>query len=194
MKTLYIDMDNVLVDFKTALNKVDKKLLDEYEGHYDDIPGIFSLMEPMEGAIEAFEELNKSYDVYILSTAPWNNPTAWSDKLLWVKKYLPLAYKRLIISHNKHLNCGDYLIDDRLKNGADKFRGELILFGSEKFPNWQKVVEYLRWYPPYFCIIIVFTISTNIWKNFFAICIASPNTPKIVWSITTFPFSISSNL
>jgi 5'(3')-deoxyribonucleotidase len=144
MKTLYIDMDNVLVDFKTALNKVDKKLLDEYEGHYDDIPGIFSLMEPMEGAIEAFEELNKSYDVYILSTAPWNNPTAWSDKLLWVKKYLPLAYKRLIISHNKHLNCGDYLIDDRLKNGADKFRGELILFGSEKFPNWQKVVEYLR--------------------------------------------------
>ena len=31
MKTLYINMDNVLVDFKTALNKVDKKLSPEFD-------------------------------------------------------------------------------------------------------------------------------------------------------------------
>jgi len=35
------------------------------------------------------------------------------------------------------------LIDDREKNGADKFVGELILFGSEKFPDWKSVIEYL---------------------------------------------------
>ena len=35
------------------------------------------------------------------------------------------------------------LIDDREKNGADRFVGELILFGSEKFPNWNSVVNYL---------------------------------------------------
>jgi len=38
---------------------------------------------------------------------------------------------------------GDYLIDDRLKNGADKFQGELIYFGSDQFPDWKAVVVYL---------------------------------------------------
>jgi 5'(3')-deoxyribonucleotidase len=144
MQIIYIDMDNVLVDFKSALKKIDKKLLKEYEGHLDDIPGIFSLMEPMPGAINAFNELSKFFDVYILSTAPWENPSAWSDKLLWVKKYLPKAYKRLIISHNKHLNYGNFLIDDRMKNGAEKFNGELILFNSNEFPNWASVIKYLK--------------------------------------------------
>ena len=60
------------------------------------------------------------------------------------KKYLGKhAYKRLITSHHKHLNHGDYLIDDREKNGADKFVGELILFGGEKFPDWKSVISYL---------------------------------------------------
>lgn len=53
------------------------------------------------------------------------------------------AYKRLIITHHKDLNRGDFLVDDREKNGAGNFEGELILFGSEKFPDWDKVTEYL---------------------------------------------------
>jgi 5'(3')-deoxyribonucleotidase len=62
----------------------------------------------------------------------------------WVKKHLGrVAYKRLILSHNKHLNTGDYLIDDREKNGADKFDGELINFGSHEFPDWSAVIRYL---------------------------------------------------
>ncbi len=69
---------------------------------------------------------------------------ALNDKLEWVKKHLGFhAHKRLILSHHKHLNHGDYLIDDREKNGAGKFVGELILFGSEKFPNWKSVMNYL---------------------------------------------------
>jgi 5'(3')-deoxyribonucleotidase len=64
--------------------------------------------------------------------------------LLWVKKHLgQVAYKRLIISHHKNLNHGDFLVDDRQKNGADRFTGELILFGSAQFPNWIRVREYL---------------------------------------------------
>ena len=54
-----------------------------------------------------------------------------------------VAHKRLILSHHKHLNRGDYLIDDREKNGAKEFTGKLILFGGEKFPDWKSVVEYL---------------------------------------------------
>ena len=60
------------------------------------------------------------------------------------KKYLgELAYKRLVLSHNKHLNDGDLLIDDRTANGADKFKGEHIHFLTEKFRNWDDVLNYI---------------------------------------------------
>ena len=96
MKTLYIDMDNVLVDFPTGMNRLPEDVQDEFEGRLDEVPGIFSLMDPMPGAIAAFEELATLYDTYILSTAPWGNPSAWSDKLLWVKKHLGMpAHKRI---------------------------------------------------------------------------------------------------
>jgi len=36
------------------------------------------------------------------------------------------------------------LIDDRTKNGADRFPGEHIHLGDEKFPDWISVVEYLK--------------------------------------------------
>ena len=72
------------------------------------------------------------------------HPSALTDKLNWVKKYLgDAAYKRLILTHNKHLNIGDYLIDDRKKNGAGEFTGEHIHFGTEKFPDWKSVLDYL---------------------------------------------------
>ena len=146
-KIIYIDMDNVLVDFKTGIDKLDENTIKKYEDHLDNVPGIFSLMEPMPGAIEAFITLSSSdkYDVYILSTAPWENNTAWSDKLDWVKKYLgDNAHKRLILSHHKNLNSGDYLIDDRTRNGADKFVGEHIHFGQENFKTWKEVLNYLK--------------------------------------------------
>ncbi len=143
-KIVYVDMDNVLVDFQSAFKKIDAKTMEAYEEHLDDIPGIFSLMEPMEGALDAFTALAAPFDVYILSTAPWNNHSAWTDKCIWVQKHLgEAAYKRLIISHHKNLNKGDYLIDDRTKNGAGSFEGELILFGSERFEDWEAVLRYL---------------------------------------------------
>ena len=144
-KILYVDMDNVLVDFPAGIAQLSDADKATYEGRYDDTPGIFSLMPPMPGAIEAFTTLAAQYDTYILSTAPWANPTAWSDKLLWVKKHLgDVAHKRLILSHNKHLNAGDYLIDDRTANGAGQFQGEHIHFGTERFPDWAAVVQFLE--------------------------------------------------
>lgn len=137
-------MDNVLVDFPSAFAKVDPKLLKEFEGKLDEILRIFSQMDPLDGALEAHDILSQKFDTYLLSTAPWENSSAWADKNEWVKKYLgKSAYKRLILSHNKHLNIGDYLIDDRTANGAGQFRGEHIHFGSKKFPDWKAVLSYL---------------------------------------------------
>lgn len=144
-KIVYVDMDNVLVDFKSGIDKLSEDLKVEYSGRLDEVPNIFSLMLPMPKAIESYRIIAANFDTYILSTSPWKNPTAPGDKLAWVHKYLEQeAYKRLILSHHKNLNLGDYLIDDRDKhNGADRFKGEFIHFGSAKFPDWDAVLKYL---------------------------------------------------
>jgi len=99
-KTLYIDMDNVLVDFPSGIERLDEEARKKYSENYDNAPGIFALMKPVSGAIEVFHKLADKYDVYILSTAPWENPSAWSDKLKWVKMHLgEYGYKRLILTH-----------------------------------------------------------------------------------------------
>lgn len=137
-------MDNVLVDFTSGIEKTPKHIQIEYEGRLDEVPGIFDLMKPLKGAIISYKKLTEKYDTYILSTAPWENASAWSDKNLWVRKYLgEIAHKRLILSHHKNLNFGDFLIDDRTANGANLFKGEHIIFGSYEYPNWEKVCNYL---------------------------------------------------
>jgi 5'(3')-deoxyribonucleotidase len=137
-------MDGVIVDFASALELQSEETLKEYEGRLDEIPGLFSQMKPMPGALEAVRRLNERYDCYILSTAPWNNPSAWSDKVAWITEHLDdVFHKKMIITHCKHLCKGNYLIDDRDKHGASEFEGEWIHFGSERFPNWETVLEYL---------------------------------------------------
>ena len=144
MKIVYVDMDSVLVNFQSGIDALTEEQRLAFKDDLDDVPGIFSMMKPVDGAVEAYKELTKHFDVYILSTAPWNNPSAWTDKLLWVKKYLgDLAYKRLILSHNKNLNSGDYLIDDRTANGAGEFKGEHIHFLTKPFRGWDDVLSYL---------------------------------------------------
>ena len=147
-KILYFDMDNVLVNFQSGIDQLSPEIQQEYEDRLDEVPGIFALMQPIDGAVDAFQTLAQHFDCYILSTAPWNNPTAWQDKIEWVHKHFGVddktpAYKRLILSHHKNLNAGDFLVDDRLKNGADKFVGEHIHFGQPQFPNWEIVSAYL---------------------------------------------------
>ena len=144
-KILYIDMDGVLADFESAILELSPDVAAAYDDRPDEVPGIFSALRPVPLAIESFHILADLFDTYVLSTASWENPSAWSDKLLWVKRHLgQAAYKRLVLTHHKNLNLGHFLVDDRTKNGADRFVGEHILFGSPQFPVWPAVVSYLR--------------------------------------------------
>jgi 5'(3')-deoxyribonucleotidase len=144
-KVIYVDMDNTLVDFQSGIDALDAKTRQAYEDRYHAVPGIFALMKLLPDALKAFRTLAKQHDVYILSTAPWSNSSAWSDKLHWVKKHLKgSAYKRLILTHHKELLSGDYLIDDSPRNGAENFRGKWIPFGSAEFPDWEAVLDFLR--------------------------------------------------
>ena len=62
----------------------------------------------------------------------------------WVTRYLDdVFHKRMVITHCKNLCKGDYLIDDRGKNGTSEFEGKWIQFGNNEFPGWESVVNYL---------------------------------------------------
>lgn len=143
-KRLFFDMDGVIVDFMSGVNRVSDELREEYKGRLDEIPGVFGLMSPIPGALDAVRKLNEYYDVYILSTAPWKNPSAWADKVTWVTNHLDdVFHKRIVITHCKNLCHGDYLIDDRDKHGAKEFMDEWLQFGSERFPDWDSILDYL---------------------------------------------------
>ena len=142
---VFVDMDNVLVNFQSGIDQLSEDEKKSYGDDLDNVPGIFSTMKPLPGAIEAYHWLAENFDTYILSTAPWDTPTSWIDKRLWVEEYIgDKAYKRLILSHHKNLVNGDYIIDDRTARGVDKFEGTHIHFAQEGFENWEKVLDYFK--------------------------------------------------
>lgn len=155
-KIVLIDMDGVLVDFGKAIETEfanNPEYLLKYQNEPDLIPNIFENPEPVEGAIDAVRKLAEcgKYDLFIATTSPWDNPDALTHKRLWIEKYFgDLFKKKMFITHRKDLLIGDYLIDDRLKNGAEDFREELLHFGWDyennkwnKYRTWEEVINKL---------------------------------------------------
>ncbi len=147
-KILYINMDNVIADFNTAIGQLDSEMREKYKDKYDEVPGIFSKLTPFEGAIETVKMFAEYYDIYVLATAPWLKPSVWQLRLHWLQKYFgadsdSALYNRLIISHHKNLLKGDYLIDDSPNSDSENFSGQLIQFGSSAIPDWEAVSDYL---------------------------------------------------
>jgi 5'(3')-deoxyribonucleotidase len=146
---IFIDMDGVLADAESRMkiwsDKLDISTTELFKKKLYHMPGFYSNLDPMPGATEAFQLLCDHYEVYILTAPSWENPSCYTDKRLWVEKYLgEKAFKRLIISNDKSLFKGRAIIDDRTKYGVTKFQGEHIHFGTDKFPDWNSVLKYLN--------------------------------------------------
>jgi len=132
-----LETSDILPDYDKRAKIVDKIVSENLE-FFDNLPLI-------EGAHEYVTKLAELYDIYFLSTPMWNVPHSFTGKRIWLERnFGQLAYKRLILTHRKDLNIGDYLVDDRFKNGASDFKGKHIHFGGYDFPNWYCVYEYLK--------------------------------------------------
>jgi 5'-nucleotidase len=152
-KIVYCDLDGVVVDFEFGIKRVNPfVILNEDNKEANDIvtnivkadPLFFQNLPPLVGSIDAVKELMEYYFVIFCSTPMEEVPHSFTGKKEWLNEHFgEKAYKNLKLTHHKHLCLGDYLIDDRLKNGAGLFKGEHIHFATEKFPDWNSVLKYL---------------------------------------------------
>lgn len=141
-KRLYIDMDEVLCRFIKKGLEIKRKFPNiQYPQSQ---VGFFSRLEPVEGSIEAVNKLNDVYDIWILTRPSFFNLHCYTEKAEWIREHLGFEMqKKLILCGNKSLVKGDYLIDDSITDGQLEFEGELLQFKTDKFPDWNAVLDYL---------------------------------------------------
>jgi len=168
MKRLIIDMDDVIVDatgqfinyYEQEFGiRVERDTLNHHEegqgfpGNYDIIQqfpfrdSFFLTMRPNEGSQMVIEELNKKYDLFIVSAA-MEFPQSLPEKLKWLKEHLPfLTWKQIVFCGSKTVVHGDYMIDDLYYN-LEGFNGEKFLFTAphnlhiqqfNRLNNWTEV-------------------------------------------------------
>ena len=133
-KTIYIELDNVLCDY----NRRVFELRAEYD--YDDIeelPIHYKEMEPIDGAIEAYEELNKNFNVHIVTPDEKRE-----EKTEWVRTHLPQAVDNILFCNTREIRDGNYLVCLESRK-AGCFRGRLIEYYSMDFPTWEGVTQYI---------------------------------------------------
>jgi 5'-nucleotidase len=81
-------------------------------------PGFFANLPPMPGAIEALKKLDEEgkFEIYLCSTPDSDsvNHNCSSEKVRWVERHLGKKWvKDVILTHDKTLVYGDFLLDDK---------------------------------------------------------------------------------
>lgn len=116
---------------------------------YMDDPELFLNLPVMEDSQEVLEEMNKQFDIYIV-TAPFNINNA-KPKYDWLSMHFPfLDPDKFVFTRDKSIIAADYLIDDKPKN-LESFGGGKVLFdaphnrletGYFRVHNWQDLRKY----------------------------------------------------
>lgn len=109
----------------------------------------FRKQKPIFGAIDAVNKLIASdkFDIYILSVPLAPSPHSYSEKAEWIMEHFPALTKKIILTQDKGMIKGDFLVDDSLswKEKWEKNGGEFIHIDPRKntIDQWQKILEYI---------------------------------------------------
>lgn len=167
MKSIAIDMDNVIVDIESHYIKwyaekfgvvIPKEQLmgkPETTGFPDKeavfnflyTPGFFRTAPVMPGAKEAVQRLMQSYNVYIVSAA-MEFPQSLSEKYEWLQEHFPfISWRQIVLCGDKCIIATDYMIDDHVRN-LESCRGKGLLYTAchnininhyTRLNNWDEV-------------------------------------------------------
>lgn len=172
MSLSLVDMDGVLVNFDLGhvdacvragyparFHGVDRKvwdILDGLEEHEAEKtlklwhePNFYRTLEPLAGAVDGVKSLvSAGHDVFICTAPLPRHATCAKEKLEWIEHYLgPRLAERTIITRDKTLVHGDYLVDDKpVITGARSPSWKHLLFeatynlGRESV-NWRSLVS-----------------------------------------------------
>lgn len=154
MAIILVDQDGVLADFEGGFLRlwrerhpdlpyvplVDRRTFlieDQYPAEHlglvreiQNARGFFLGFQPIPGALAALREmLAAGHEVFICTSPISANPWCAPEKYEWVERHLPPPWKkRVILTADKTLVHGDYLIDDKPK-----------ITGCRR-PDWRHVV------------------------------------------------------
>lgn len=171
MKRLIVDMDDVIADatgqFITWYEKefgirVERAVLngkDEGEGFPDnhsvlrEFPyrkNFFRTMLPNDNSQLVLEQLNKKYELFIVSAA-MEFPQSLTEKLEWLNEYCPfLSWRQMVFCGSKRVVSGDFMIDD-LPYNLEHFNGEQFIFTAphnihiniyKRLNNWLEIGDH----------------------------------------------------
>jgi 5'-nucleotidase len=148
MKRLIVDMDDVLADAtgqfinfyekefgvlvsRESLNG--KEEMERFPGHHKTVyeftfqKDFFRTMEVKPQAQRVLAELNKKYELFIVSSA-MEFPNSLPEKLEWLGEHFKfLHWKQFVFCGSKAVVYGDYMIDD-LPHNLERFNGEKLIF------------------------------------------------------------------
>jgi 5'-nucleotidase len=172
MKSIAIDMDNVIVDIESQyiewyrgkfgvtipreqlMGKPETKGFPDSDAVYNFLftPEFFRTAKPLPGALEVVQQLTKQFEVYIVSAA-MEFPQSLTEKFEWLREYLPvISWNNIIFCGDKSVIGTDYMIDDHVKN-LDTFRGKGLLFtachnvnisGHTRLNDWSEVLHWFQ--------------------------------------------------
>ena len=168
MKRLIIDMDDVITDTTGQLidfyhKAFGVRVTRESLSHQNEGVGFpanheaiqrfphqvdfFRSMIPQINSIQILEELNKKYDLYIVSAAV-QFPQSMAEKVEWLGEHCSfLTWKQMVFCGSKAVVHGDFMIDDMHYN-LETFNGEKFLFTAphnlqysqfQRLNNWDEV-------------------------------------------------------
>ncbi|HMC85062.1 MAG TPA: hypothetical protein VKI61_06030 [Chitinophagaceae bacterium] len=172
MKRVLVDMDEVIADVTFAMTEWYKK---NYGGDIDNAKmlegeslvkgfpevhqatirqqlfekGFFRHLPVMENSVEVLKEMNKKYEVYIVSAAT-EFPNSLTDKYYWLEDHFPFfSWKQMVFCGDKSMIQADFMIDDHAKH-LQYFRGKPFIFTAphnlneqrfERLNNWKEAGE-----------------------------------------------------